>query len=208
MNSDKRIIIEEEIRKLEAEIGVPEKFSYKFFLRGDDWNFIITLHSFLEAALTQLIIKTLDRNELEDIISRLPMFNKIAFIKSLSLLREEARRYVQKISEIRNFYVHNINSTSLTLRQYLRTLDPNKLKSFIEAIKFGIKEDIKSFDKGGKILEIEAVCENYPRLAIFITGTLVIAEISGQIGIEVHKKKLEEYMIKVAEIMLPPPSMK
>ena len=200
--------LEKDIKKLEAEIGVPEKFSYDVFNRGDDWSFVITLHSFLEAALTQLIIKTLKKKELEEIIiSRLDMIDKVAYTKSLSILSKGTRRYLRKLSEIRNFYVHNIKSISINLGQYLKSSDSNQLKGFIKAIRFGIKEDIKLKEKG-KWINRDAICEAFPRFAIFISGQTVISEITAQIGLEKHRKKIEEYKIKIAESFFPPPPKK
>lgn len=207
MEPNNRKELEKDIRKLEAEIGVPEKFSYDVFNRGDDWSFVITLHSFLEAALTQLIIKTLKMKELEEIISRLDMIDKVAYTKSLSILSKGTRRYLRKLSEIRNFYVHNIKSISINLRQYLKSSDSNQLKGFIKAIRFGIRQDIKLKEKG-EWINRDAICERFPRFAIFISGHTVISEITAQIGLEIHRKKIEEYKIKIAESFFPPPPKK
>jgi len=207
MEPNNRKELEKEIRKLEAEIGVPEKFSYDIFERGDDWSFVITLHSFLEATLTQLITKTLNKKELEEIISRLDMIDKVAYTKSLSILSKDARRYLRKLSEIRNFYAHNIKSISINLWQYLKSLDLSQLKNFIKSIRFGIRADIKLKEKG-KWINRDAICEKFPRLAIFISGHTVISEIAAQIDLGIQRKKIEEYKIKIAESVFPLPPKK
>lgn len=67
---------EKVIRKLEKKTGAPENFFNNLLNSENDWSFIVKLHSFLEAACTQLITSALSKNELEDIISRLDMSDK------------------------------------------------------------------------------------------------------------------------------------
>jgi len=163
---------EKAIQKLERKIGVPEKFFTINFLRGNDWSFIVKLHSFLEVACTELIISALGKSETRDFIGKLGMSNKIAFIKSLSLLKRNTRRNLKKLSQVRNFYVHDIKNISLSLEQYVESLNAEETGNFIRQIGYGIKF------KKGEITEKNDFIKNHPRLAIFESATSILQEMS------------------------------
>jgi hypothetical protein len=57
---------------LESELGIASAF-FNSLLDEDDWSFVIKLHSLIEAAATHLLVVTLDKPELESIISRLEL---------------------------------------------------------------------------------------------------------------------------------------
>lgn len=192
--------IEQDVRELEGKIGVPEKFIFNLLTSGSDWLFVIILHSFLEATLTQLIIKALGKNELENIINRLEMINKVEYAKSLSLLSKEARRFIYKLSEIRNIFVHNIESISINLRQYVKDLNSDQLKNFIKATKYGINEQ---FEINGTKVEREVFIKDNPRIAMWMSAHAVIAEMSMAIGIELKKQNIEKLQIQIAETFFP-----
>jgi len=187
-----------EINKLEEIIGVPKGFYYDITKRSDDWSFIISLHSLFEAACSQLIVKAIGRKELENIISKVDMADKVIYLKQLKLLEKGSRRFLRKLSEIRNFYVHNIKSISLNLKQYLQILDPNQLNSYVEAIRYGIREDFKVIFKE-KELDRDAFCKDLPNLAIFISGYSVLYEIAKILGLEIREKELEKQKIKLID---------
>jgi len=161
-----------EIQKLERKIGVPKNFFNTILLIGDDWTFIIKLHSFLEAAFTELITSASGESEIGDFISKLGMSNKIAFIKKLSLLESHTRSNLQKLSKIRNFYVHNIKNIFLSLEQYVESLNAEETGNFIRQIGYGIKF------KKGEITEKNDFIKNHPRLAIFESATSILQEMS------------------------------
>jgi len=195
---------EKAIQKLERKIGVSEKFFTTIFLSENDWSFIVKLHSFLEAACTELITSALGKSEIGDIISRLEMSNKsqgkIAFIKNLSLLESRTRGYLRKLSEIRNFYVHNVKSIFLSLEQYVESLNAQQIKEFIYQIGYGIKDKFKL--KNGKIIEKNDFIKNNPRIAIFISASSVLLEISDQIKLEEVDIKEKEFYKEVAETFI------
>lgn len=195
----KREKYDKEVIKLERKIGVPERFSLNLLKSGNDWFFIIVLHSFIEAVLTELITKAIGRDELEDIIKRLEMINKIEYAKSLSLLCKEARRFIYKLSEIRNNFVHNIKSISMNLDQYVKNLNSDQLKNFIKAQKYGID---KEFEINGTKVERDDFIKENPRIAMWLCGYSVIIEISMGIGIEIEKQKLEELKMIIVKAVI------
>lgn len=180
------------IKDLEKSIGLSEGFFSNLLKSSNDWEFIIKLHSFLEAICTALIIKALGRDELENVVGRMEMSgtynSKIVFISELSLLNKGARNFIRKLSEIRNFYAHNIKNISLSLEEYLKKFDKNQLNNFIKTIGYDAYEKIQigdiTVDRG------QFIKEN-PRVAIHLGTFSVLAEIVAQLEIEKFKFEKE-----------------
>lgn len=79
---------------------------------NDDWGLIVKLHAMLETALNTSIVKELSRPELESVIIRLdtsnPKIGKVAFAKALKIVSHDSSVFLQQLSELRNFCVHDI----------------------------------------------------------------------------------------------------
>lgn len=191
---------EELVRELERKLRLPEKFALNILKEGDDWSFVIKLHSFLEAALTQLIIKALGKEELEDMIGELEMIKKIEYTKSLSLLSKEARRFIYMLSKIRNFFVHNIESISLNLLKYIKDLNSDQLRNFIKAMRFAIKETLEI---NGDKVERDDFIKDVPRITVWICAYTVIQEISAEVGLQISKRDLEKWKLRTTETFFP-----
>jgi hypothetical protein len=131
----------EDIEYFEKDIGIQKGF-FNNLLKEDDWSFIIKLHSLFEAAVTHLLTKALERDELEDVISNLALSDmktgKLGFVKSLKLLSKEERTFIHSLSELRNMLVHNISNINFNLINYVN--DGNNLKKFIKSFGFSIAE--------------------------------------------------------------------
>jgi len=175
---------------LEERIGVPPNFLFYLGLDPDDWSFIIKLHAFFETACTQLIISVLGKNELKDIMSRLPMRGKVIYMEKLNLLKKKARNYINKLSEIRNFFVHDITNISLKLNQYVESLDQRKLNGFIKAIGYNMKEKFSIIP--GTIIEKDVFIKENPRLAIWMGANSVTFDIGSQMKVEIKEKELQK----------------
>ena len=135
------------IYDLESEIGIPKGFCFN--LKDEDgWSFIIKLQALIDAAVTHLLTHSINKPELEGVITRLELGNstngKLAFIKKLDLLNESERRLVKTICEIRNDFVHNISNTGKTLSDYLAQNEKERIiKSVIAYLD---NEDVKKKD--------------------------------------------------------------
>jgi len=197
--------VNQSIKNLEISIGISEGFFDNLIRSQTDWEYIIKLHSFFEAICTVLIIKALGKDELENVVSRMEMSDtshgKISFISELSLLNKGARGFIRKLSEIRNFYVHNISNISLSLKEYLERLDKNQLSSFINTIGYDTYEKIQI---GDITIERSQFIKKNPRRAIHLGAFSVLAEIVAQLEIEkfrFEKKKIyEQYFEKFASL--------
>ncbi len=156
------------INALENDLGISNQFFCKL-IHEDDWSFIIKLHSLFEAAVTQLLTKELRRDELENIISDLELSNKksgkLAFARTLNLLKTEESRYINSLSELRNQLVHKITNINFNLEQYVNSLNKQQLQSFEKAFAYSAKEEIDLNNR--KIPRHQFIKEN-PKITIWM----------------------------------------
>jgi len=189
------------IRDLEKEVGITPGF-FHGLIKEDDWSFIIKLHSLFEAAVSHLLIKALQKDELKEIIPSLELSNtqsgKLAFARSLKLLDKEETTYIKKLSELRNKLVHNVANVNFNLEGYVNKLDTQQLKSFIKSFGFSTKKEIELKDQ--KISRDQFIKGN-PKLAIWL-GALecfdVIYDVKKNIEL---KAKLDEELVKFAKLI-------
>ena len=57
------------VRQLEENLQLPVGF-FESLVQEDDWCFITKLHALIEAAVTHLLVETVDRPSLQDVFSR------------------------------------------------------------------------------------------------------------------------------------------
>jgi hypothetical protein len=156
------------IAGLEKDLTLPPGFVANL-VKEDDWSFIIKSHALLEASLSHLITSVIGRQELRPIFARLETSDnrrgKIAFVEALGLLGSTDRRFIQKLSELRNLLVHNVSMVGFSLPSYVASLDPNQFTSFVNS--FGFVLDGKTLDVGGQALDSRQLCRLYPRVVIW-----------------------------------------
>jgi hypothetical protein len=132
------------VDRLERALGLPHGF-YEHLVDGDDdWAFVLKVHALLEASLTMLLTERIggrglpDSSELADAISHLEMsrahVGKVELAFTLGLIQEKDRRFLRKLSELRNTFVHHIANVSLALAEHLATFDANQRRSFVQAV--------------------------------------------------------------------------
>ena len=169
------------IRATLESIGVAESFFKDLIDRGDDWSFIVKLHSLLEAALTDLLLKDLERMELEEILANLEMSNsktgKLAFAKQLKITTKRGRRFIKKLSELRNELVHRIKNTSFSFEYELSKDDGGKIasaaKNCVSSASEFLKEEIDIADTQ---VPRDTFAKENPRLMIWFGAFFVISE--------------------------------
>ncbi|MFN8471283.1 MAG: hypothetical protein U0822_03610 [Anaerolineae bacterium] len=114
------------------------------FLRGlldeDDWSFVIKAHSFVEAALTHLLVTHFGNPALEPIFAQLqtsnPRTGKLAFIEACDLLDKPARRFVHSLSELRNHLVHDVSNVSFAFPTYVASMSDRQRREFLKAFDY------------------------------------------------------------------------
>jgi hypothetical protein len=203
MNPEEAKEIEKGIQALEVAIEVQEGFFKYLLLSENDWVFIIKLHAFLEAVCTVLITKALGRSELIDVISRLEMsdksYGKTKFISKLGLLSKGAINYIHKLSEIRNYYVHNLKNISISLEEYVKGLNPDNRNNFVTSVGFNTATELKI---GDILVKKKTFIIENPRIGIYMGAFAVLSEITVELRhrelsvreAELGKKAVELFM--------------
>lgn len=141
-------LIDEGLLKVVAQMCVEVKLPSDFLsnLREEkDWSFIILTHAFLEALLTDAIVDTLHRDELSDIIRRLEMANvqtgKIRIAEQLGLIKTDGKKFLKQLSSLRNDLVHNVHNANVDLSVYIKSLDTNQRKEFVQSFSYFASEE-------------------------------------------------------------------
>jgi hypothetical protein len=124
---------EKYISELESKLQITQGF-FQSMLAEDDWSFVIKIHAFFEAALSQLIAYHLGRPELLEVLCRMEISNtstgKLAIAKSLGYLQDEERKIIKSWSELRNMLVHDVTNTSFNINAHISLLKPHDQKAF------------------------------------------------------------------------------
>lgn len=118
---------------------------FESILDDEDWSFVIKLHALVEAAASHLLVKVLGDARLHDFVTRIEMSNmttgKLAIIRALVLLDKESRTFLQKLSEMRNLFIHDVANASITLDGFFSSLAPDEANAFSKAFRWGYGPD-------------------------------------------------------------------
>lgn len=132
-------VLQKAVRDIEERIGVRSGF-FDDLEAEDDWSFIVKAHALVEAACAELLTEYVGSREVLDPFSRLELSDKragkMAFLRALSLLDDDERRFVSALSELRNVLVHNVRNTSFVLSVHVASLDAQQRKSFAHSFGF------------------------------------------------------------------------
>ncbi|MFN8482181.1 MAG: hypothetical protein U0768_03850 [Anaerolineae bacterium] len=131
--------LESVLLELAHNLGLPDGF-LRGLLDEDDWSFVIKAHSFVEAALTHLLVVHFGNPALEPIFAQLqtsnPRTGKLAFIEACDLLDKPARRFVHSLSELRNHLVHDVSNVGFAFPTYIASLSDRQRKEFLKAFDY------------------------------------------------------------------------
>ncbi|MBN2520939.1 MAG: hypothetical protein JXB17_10570 [Bacteroidales bacterium] len=125
--------MDDAILKFEKKIGVQAGFFEKL-KDEDDWSFIIKLHALFETACTHLLIFHFNEPNLVNILSRLEISNKttgkLLLLKEMGLLSKDYMLFIYRLSELRNFLVHDIRNSTFTIHEMVNGFNRKELKQF------------------------------------------------------------------------------
>lgn len=151
------------IKALETKFGVPRGFLLSIKDKGDDWSFVIKLHSLVEAALNHYLASKLNKEELEGVFSQTATADrrsgKVAFLEALRLLPDHVE-FIKTFSGLRNKFAHNISNVNLRIEDYW--LKGEKEKDAYECM-LGIAKKIFT----GK-MAAESALKNEARFALWV----------------------------------------
>jgi len=168
-------------KNLEKELSLKEGFLLRL-KDEDDWSFIIKLHAFIEAAISNLLTKSVGHNKLLNIFTRLELGNKqtgkIAFAKALSLLDKTDRRFIHELSNLRNEIVHNVSKVSFDLLEYVNNLNEKNLDKFIKSFTTFFIPRNPNLNAEQKLF-IRNLFKEHPKFAIWESAMTTVGLIYG-----------------------------
>lgn len=168
------------MKEFEHRIGVRSGF-FNELVREDDWSFVIKLHAFIEACLTNAICAVLGRPELEDVVSRLDTANnqcgKLAIVKRLGMLNKPQRRFVAVLSELRNDLAHNAKSVDFSFKHYMAEMPEQELIRFCTALSL---DELFEPDSERNEIRLISYVRDVPKFGIAYTATIVVTELYAQ----------------------------
>ncbi len=130
-------------RTLELELGLPENW-ITFIAAEDDWSFVVKCHALLESAANRALTEALGRPNLSEFISRLELSGvktgKVSLLVNLDHLDSDCKRFISKLSELRNAFVHEVANTTLTINELLERLPEKDRKGFVNAFSWGLTD--------------------------------------------------------------------
>jgi hypothetical protein len=186
----------DQFEDLETYLGLRKGF-FSNLQKEDDWSFVIKLFSLFEAATTSLIVENLSHPELEGPFAAMQMGTikngKLAFVHSLDLVRKSGIKYIETLGWLRNRFAHNISSTSHNIGPFIDSLTSERRKECRKYLNF-----VESVTSDGKEITGRDIFQDNPRLAIFVSGYVVLHEIrqrtiTGQQMSKIKSQRLEHY---------------
>jgi len=191
--------LEESVFALEAQLSLSPGF-LQGLLQEDDWSFILKVHALAEAAISHLLVKVTEREELRQVFSRLELSNpstgKIAFIAAMDLLGKEERRLVRRFSELRNFVVHDVTKVDFNLKAYVSSLDSNQFNGFVQT--YGYFSGYEDLEHQGEQLALQDFIRAQPKFSVWSSIMLLMGKIYLEANVP-DIEALKEYLRTHAE---------
>ena len=112
----------------------------------NDWSLIVGLHAMIETALNATLLAQFGAPELADVIAKLNTSStstgKIAFAKELKIIEHDSFVFIQKLSELRNFCVHDFRNFNFDLVKHLASLSETKRSALCNGIFKMVKSEV------------------------------------------------------------------
>jgi hypothetical protein len=122
---------------MERELNLPAGL-FMSLLQESDWSFVIKAHAVVEGALSHQLVRATKDQRLEPVFRRLELSNKdtgkLAFLTALQLIDAKQRAFVRKLSELRNWLVHDVRNASFAFSDWVPELDQNQRQAFCDAV--------------------------------------------------------------------------
>src|SRR5438034_11277208 len=93
---------------------------------------------------------------------------KVAFASALELLTDYERRFIVKLSELRNRLVHNIANVTFNLKAYVDSLEKNQKAAFVHAFSLMNEKD-EEFES------MRSYFQNHPKTTLWQVGRLLLS---------------------------------
>jgi hypothetical protein len=161
------------VGELERALEIREGFLAELE-RDDDWSYIVKLHTFMEAAVSHLLVKAFEDARLDKTLRSLPLGSlrsgKLAFLRALDLLGDSDMRFVRFVSELRDVLVGRIQSVSFSISSHFAERGSPQIPQLFRAWGFAANPD----EERALLLHL---FQQEPRLFIHVRG-LYLLELS------------------------------
>ena len=118
-------------------------FPLDIFPAEDDWALVVKSEALIEITLSRILETHFGTPELDDIIARLPTgtrYGKLAFIKALKLLPENACFFVERLTELRGTLVHDARQLQFSLKMYFDGMASSERNNWRKALWWWLEE--------------------------------------------------------------------
>jgi hypothetical protein len=170
----------------------------------DDWSFVVKIHALVEAAVTHALVARTGLTTAEDFFANLELsgsrVGKLVLTKALDLLRSDERRFVHSLSELRNFFVHDVKNVGVDLKQYFGALSKDKRKHLAVAFCYVNLDKLDS-----EVTDDEAIARlnDEPKRAIWSTAVFIVAVLQLQAETARAERQGDEYRDQIASAWKP-----
>lgn len=181
---------------IENQIGLPASF-FNQLAQDNDWLFIIKWHAVLETCVNHLLLAHFKKPEAADAFARLEMSNfksgKMAFVSACELLPKPMRTFIQRLSEMRNYAVHDVKHFDFTFNEYRdQVVKQDEKPAWRKAIAFAVKKE------DGETCV--AIADTVPRAAINLGCYFVVSEIFGYCA---PREQIDSVVASISEVSTP-----
>jgi hypothetical protein len=129
---DPHLVAAWEPEELEARVGLPGRF-WSDLEQAIDWAFVVQLHALIETLLTQILVEN-DPLLSETVVGEWYTHQKRKEVARLGLLDGRSISFIEVLSEIRNFFVHDVRRMYLDLSEHYATgLGPEQRRYLLRA---------------------------------------------------------------------------
>jgi len=117
-------------------------------LAENDWMLIVKFHAMIETGLNAALVRQFNAPELSGVIAKLDTSNtatgKVAFSKALQILDPTSAVFVQKLSELRNFCVHDVRNFDFDIEKHLEKLADDKRSELVKPVMKIVKSEFRN----------------------------------------------------------------
>lgn len=121
------------ISSLELALKIKPGFFWRLSQSGDDWSFLIKIHTLLEMSIGHLIQQRISVPELDQIIEKVPMnggaASKLKIASALSLLDKDTEKFITALSSLRNKAAHQIDAVNFTMDDFIHNIEESEIKN-------------------------------------------------------------------------------
>ena len=182
MKIDREAILTAHIsaERIESELRLPKGFVFSL-LNESDWALVIKLYALIESTMTLSISRSLldsHPDGLLPVIKRLDSGDsrrgKLAFAYLLSLIEDQDKKFIIKLSELRNNLAHGIENIGFTFQDFIALADSNQKVAFVSNFRSSNSADAQE-SHFGYPLDNQKILDN-PKEYVFL-GALDVLHI-------------------------------